>query len=62
MLNDPLEPLFEKSWWSGISAEAKDFCRLLLNRDPAQRPSAKEALQHPWLRGNSAERSTGEEG
>lgn len=32
-----------------------------LDRDPAQRPSAKEALKHPWLRGNSSERSTGKQ-
>jgi calcium-dependent protein kinase len=32
---------------------------LLLPRDPTQRPTAKEALKHPWLRGNSAERSMG---
>ncbi|KXZ52793.1 hypothetical protein GPECTOR_8g180 [Gonium pectorale] len=57
VLNDPLD--FSKPWWAGISDEAKDFCKLLLNRDPAQRPTAKEALKHPWLRGNSAERSTG---
>ncbi|KAG2453493.1 hypothetical protein HYH02_001713 [Chlamydomonas schloesseri] len=57
VLNDELD--FSKSWWAGISDEAKDFCKLLLNRDPKLRPTAKEALKHPWLRGNSSERSTG---
>lgn len=57
MLNDPLE--LDKPWWSGISPEAKDFVRRLLDKDPAKRPSAKEALQHPWLQGNSSERSMG---
>lgn len=31
----------------------------LPRRDPTQRPTAKEALKHPWLRGNSSERSMG---
>ncbi|GFR43958.1 hypothetical protein Agub_g5101 [Astrephomene gubernaculifera] len=57
VLNDPLD--FSSSSWAGISEQARDFCRLLLARDPAARPSAKEALRHPWLRGDSAERSTG---
>jgi calcium-dependent protein kinase len=30
-------------------------------RDPAKRPSAKEALKHPWLQGNSTERSIGKQ-
>jgi calcium-dependent protein kinase len=28
----------------------------LLNKDPLQRPSAREALRHPWLRGGIEER------
>jgi calcium-dependent protein kinase len=28
-------------------------------RDPEKRPTAKEALKHPWLRGNSADRASG---
>ncbi len=31
----------------------------LLHKDPAQRPSAKAALRHPWLRGTARERSIG---
>lgn len=30
-------------------------------RDPAKRPTAKEALSHPWLRGDSSERSAGKQ-
>ena len=40
---------FNKPWWNGISAEAKDFVRMLLDRDVSKRPTAKEALKHPWL-------------
>ncbi len=30
-----------------------------MRRDPAQRPTAKQALAHPWLRGKSDERGQG---
>lgn len=36
------------------SASARDFLQLCLHRDPAQRPSAQQLLQHPWLAGCSA--------
>lgn len=35
--------------WRGISPEATDFVRSLLNVDPDLRLTAKQALQHPWL-------------
>lgn len=35
--------------WSNISAAAKDLVALLLERSPERRPSAEEALKHPWL-------------
>lgn len=34
---------------------------ILCRRDPAKRPIAKEALKHPWLQGNSSERSIGKQ-
>jgi len=38
------------SWvWRWRGAEARDFVRLLLEEDPAKRPTAAEALEHPWL-------------
>ena len=44
----------------GVSDDAKAFVRSLLDRDPARRPSALEALRHPWLvGGNSTERQAG---
>lgn len=33
-----------------LSAEARDFVRQLLILDSQERPSAREALEHPWLR------------
>lgn len=50
---------FSRSHWEGISDEAKDFVKFLLNKDPEKRPSAKEALKHPWLKGTISERSKG---
>jgi serine/threonine protein kinase len=32
-----------------VSAEAKDLIAQMLTVDPAQRPSAKQLLKHPWL-------------
>lgn len=32
-----------------IESECIAFIQYLLNVDPDQRPSAEEALQHPWL-------------
>ena len=45
----------KKSHWEGVSEEAKSFIALLLNKDPSNRPSAKEALRHPWLAGPGPE-------
>ncbi|KAI9332977.1 hypothetical protein BDR26DRAFT_937715 [Obelidium mucronatum] len=32
-----------------ISNDAREFIKALLNDDPSLRPTAKQALQHPWL-------------
>ena len=42
-------PSFRRSAWAEVSPEAKDFVEALLQKDPARRPTAKEALRHPWL-------------
>lgn len=42
---------FKRSHWEGISEEAKDFVRQLLDKDPKARPTARQALKHPWLQG-----------
>jgi calcium-dependent protein kinase len=70
---NPFNPSLSKIWksilmdelkmsgsrWEGISDEAKDFVKVMLNKDPKQRPTAKEALKHPWLKGTIKERSSG---
>jgi serine/threonine protein kinase len=35
--------------WASISDRAKDFITKLLTYDIDARPSAEEALQHPWI-------------
>lgn len=35
--------------WTKVSLPARDFVEKLLSKDPCDRPSAKEALQHHWL-------------
>jgi len=47
ILTDKLD--FTKPCWNGISDAAKDFVKLLLSRDINSRPTALEALKHPWL-------------
>ena len=35
--------------WAGLSEESRDLVRLLTNKNPKLRPSAKEILDHPWF-------------
>mmetsp|Transcript_16254 Transcript_16254/g.27743 ORF Transcript_16254/g.27743 Transcript_16254/m.27743 type:complete len:363 (-) Transcript_16254:54-1142(-) len=41
---------FPTKQWSGKSAEARDFVKSLLRRDPRKRFTANEALSHPWIK------------
>ena len=45
----PRRPSSSFDWTSQMSEPAKDFIRLLLRKDSIQRPSATQALKHPWL-------------
>ncbi len=38
--------------WPNISAEAKDCVQRMLEPNPANRATADEILQHPWMREN----------
>jgi calcium-dependent protein kinase len=42
--------VFEGNVWSTVSADAKDFILKLLQRKPDERPTAKEALMHKFIR------------
>ena len=43
------EYTFDASPWECVSTEAKQFIRCCLALDPLERPTATEALKHPWL-------------
>jgi len=40
---------FSDPIWNNISDQAKDFITQLLTKDQNKRPSAEEALKHPWI-------------
>ena len=46
--------IFHERYWKGVSKDAKEFILELLQADPSKRPTSKEALKHPWLKGESA--------
>lgn len=43
------DPKWVGKRWEPISNEAKDFCQWCLSRELSARPTAEEALTHPWL-------------
>ncbi|XP_037077285.1 calcium/calmodulin-dependent protein kinase type 1-like isoform X2 [Pollicipes pollicipes] len=45
---------FDSPYWDDISDSAKDFIRQLMCVDAEKRFTCKEALQHPWISGNTA--------
>jgi calcium-dependent protein kinase len=47
IVNDKLK--FNVYKWKNISNNAKDFVRICLNKNSIKRPSASEALNHPWF-------------
>lgn len=40
---------FDDRVWQSVSQAAKDFVTALLTHDKNVRPSAAEALKHPWI-------------
>ncbi|POM73202.1 Cleavage induced protein kinase [Phytophthora palmivora] len=53
------EPItFDFSAWDNVSPDAKDLISKLLVKDPAQRLTADQMLQHPWMN-TTAEASAG---
>jgi len=47
------EVTMEGPEWHGISDLATEFVSKLLRKEPADRPTAEEALHHPWLSSTS---------
>lgn len=44
---------FPEDGWVDVSDEAIDFIKSILILDHTKRPTAAEALQHPWMIGNA---------
>ena len=42
------------SWAAGLSENARDFLRRLLDTNPSSRTTARQALAHPWLRADES--------
>lgn len=59
-LNDLVEEcrtghiIFHERYWKDVSKDAKEFIMTLLQPDPHKRATSGQALQHPWLKGESA--------
>lgn len=45
--------------FSNVSAQAQDLCKQLLEKDPAKRLSAQQALEHPWFQDPAKPSPTG---
>jgi len=44
---------FPEDGWAAVSEEAVEFIKSILILDHSKRPTASEALQHPWMIGNA---------
>uniref|UniRef100_A0A665W3H2 Calcium/calmodulin-dependent protein kinase type 1D-like n=1 Tax=Echeneis naucrates TaxID=173247 RepID=A0A665W3H2_ECHNA len=45
---------FDAPYWDDISDSAKDFISCLMEKDPKKRFTCDQALQHPWIAGDTA--------
>uniref|UniRef100_A0A667WSN4 Calcium/calmodulin dependent protein kinase I n=1 Tax=Myripristis murdjan TaxID=586833 RepID=A0A667WSN4_9TELE len=45
---------FDSPYWDDISDSAKDFIIHLMEKDPRLRYTCEQALQHPWIAGDTA--------
>ena len=45
---------FHERYWKDVSKDAKDFIMTLLQAEPQKRATSGQALQHIWLKGESA--------
>lgn len=43
------KPNYDSNRWRSLDPQAIDFCKSLLQVDPSQRPTAREAMSHPWI-------------
>ncbi|KAG2585437.1 calcium-dependent protein kinase 21-like [Panicum virgatum] len=45
---------FSREPWPRVSGNAKDLVRRMLDPDPSTRPTARQVLEHPWLKNADA--------
>lgn len=45
---------FDSPYWDAISESAKDFIRHLMELDPKKRFTCRQAIDHPWISGDTA--------
>jgi serine/threonine protein kinase len=43
------QPKYDFNRWMLLDPKAVDFCKQLLQVDPSMRPTAREAMNHPWI-------------
>lgn len=43
------QPKYDFNRWMLLDPQAVDFCKKLLQVDPSMRPTAREAMNHPWI-------------
>lgn len=46
--------VFHERYWRDVSQDAKDFIHALLQPDPTKRATSEGALEHVWLKGETA--------
>lgn len=53
--NKKCELEYPEKYWDKISEKAKDLVSKMMQKDPKDRITAEEALQHPWFNQDEAE-------
>jgi len=43
------QPKYDSARWMTLDPLAVHFCKTLLQTDPSKRPTAREAMSHPWI-------------
>ena len=46
--------IFHERYWKDVSKDAKEFIMTLLQPNPSKRATSHQALQHSWLKGETA--------
>lgn len=49
LVSESIVVQYAPSKWADVSQSAKEFVMSLLQKDPSVRPSAREAMRHPWI-------------